>query len=586
MKGRHELPPVMADVKYGLDNRLFEDDVGQALLRICSADVLDSRTRGMIQHRVRRHQYARAMSGVPFSKARLDRGKLILGYDLDGGILRTFIQYLNAHLLCMANTGAGKTARECSFALQLIPRVAGCWLLDLRKREFRVLRRYLARMGVNLIILPIRRMRINPLQTPVGVEPEDWVPRVADMLISVLGLPPRASKLVQAALFRLYRRFDAGAAGRQSFPTLFDLYRQIEADRRANPQARLAILDNLAPVLYSLGPEVLAYNYGWRSYDLARMHLVIEFAGVGEVEKNLVLNTLVLSEFASRVARGISNPTMDLWICCDEANRICSASPDRLRNPVADLTGLVRGTGIGLDLSILSPSGVTPAVMSNTATKILGRCGSGADYAAAGACMGLTPDQLRWAQLNLRPGMFIGQLGEGDWRHPFVFTSPLINPARAPEEYDTPGDMKPLLELPGAPGGCTTTQERPDGNGGIGPLLRLPVRSAQEFAQWGRDTQEKDAPWEPDGPLESRREYIFCKAVMENPLQASSTYPKLAGMSSKTALEIRRKLVAGGLIRERVFESGGRGRARLLLEATPAGRAAVERYESRPKGCS
>ena len=43
----------------------------------------------------------------------------------------------------------------------------------------------------------------------------------------------------------------------------------------------------------------------------------------------------------------------------------------------------------------------------------------------------VTADQIRWAQLNLTPGMFIGQVGEGPWRYPFVF--------RVPERLPNPG---------------------------------------------------------------------------------------------------------------------------------------------------
>ena len=161
------------------------------------------------------------------------------------------------------------------------------------------------------------------------------------------------------------------------YPTLFDLYEAVRADEESNPPARLALLDSLEPVLRSLGPQVLAYRYGWTSTDLAARHLAIEFAGIGEVEKNLLLNSLVLSEFASRVARGLSNPKMDLWICCDEAQRLCSAGSGQA-GAITDLVGMVRGTGIGLDLSVPSTADLAPQVLSNTATKIMGRCGSAA----------------------------------------------------------------------------------------------------------------------------------------------------------------------------------------------------------------
>ncbi len=131
--------------------------------------------------------------------------------------------------------------------------------------------------------------------------------------------------MAQTTLFRLYRRFGV-LEGSKNHPTLFDFFEEVKKDEEANPQAKSALVDSLAPILWSLGPQVLAYRYTWTSADLATKHLALEFGGVGEVEKNLIVNSLVLPEFTSRVAQGISNPKMDLYVVCDEAQRICCVS--------------------------------------------------------------------------------------------------------------------------------------------------------------------------------------------------------------------------------------------------------------------
>jgi hypothetical protein len=235
-----------------------------------------------------------------------------------------------------------------------------------------------------------------------------------------------------------------------NFPTLFDLFEAVGADTTSNPAARQAILDSLEPVLHSLGPDVLGFRYGWPSYELASKYIAFEASGISETDKDLLLNTLVLPEFTSRVARGVSNPMMDLWICCDEAQRLVSgANVATLQSTaIPDLIPQVRGTGIGLDLSVVSTGGLLRIVPSSCATKVMGRCGSAEDYASAGRDMGLTAEQIQWAQLHLVPGTFIGQVGEGDWRHPFVFRVPKMNlPATAPES-SSPEGIHRLLELP------------------------------------------------------------------------------------------------------------------------------------------
>lgn len=449
MKSDYNLPPLTKDILYGLEHGLFSDDVGQAILRIWQAGVCDNQIIQMITGRTSKHHLAQAMSGMPFLPPKLTQGDFVLGLDTQGRKLRAWIQYLNAHNLTVAGSGAGKTIYLYFKILQIALRIKGMWLWDLRKREFRILRPYLARLGLDLIIVPGRCLRINPLQLPLGVAPADWIARVSDMLIEVLELPPRASKLLQSKLFRLYHQFGI-FEGKTAYPTLFDLFEQVKADGKGNAQARMAVLDNLEPVLLSLGPEVLAYRYGWSSHGLASRHLVFELGGHAEVDKNLILNSLILSEFTSRTARGVSNPVMDLWICCDEAQRLCAKSGTAGHSAIGSQIGLVRGTGIGLDLSVQSMNDVIAQVPSNTASKVLGRCGSAADYNAAGHSMGLTVDQIQWAQLNLGPGLFVGQLGEGDWRYPFVFRVPLMN-LRSANQNEPAANVGSLRELPTVP---------------------------------------------------------------------------------------------------------------------------------------
>ncbi|AQQ70920.1 hypothetical protein SMSP2_01283 [Limihaloglobus sulfuriphilus] len=345
-------------------------------------------------------------------------------------------------------------------------------------------------------------------------------------------------------LYELFRIYDGT---QNQYPTLFDLFESVKADKDLNHQARIAIVDNLEPILRSLEPDVLGYRYGWRSTDLAGYHIAFELAGCSEVDKNLILNTLILSEFISRVARGISNPKMDLLIYIDEAQKLCCNS-----SAIADLIGLVRGTGIGVDLSLQSTSSLLPQVISNTSTKIMGRCGSFTDYSSAGSSMGLSSEMIHWAQHNLNPGTFIGQLGEGQWRHPFVFSIPKMNLNRNT--------------------GVDTDRAN--------PFPELKVIPAKEFADWPSSPKIALTSRRVTIPrvFESKQEYLFCKAVVDTPMKPSSEYPKIAGISPNKARDVRKKLIDMKYIKENVLETGGRGRSTILLEALPEGIQAIEKY--------
>ena len=124
------------------------------------------------------------------------------------------------------------------------------------------------------------------------------------------------------------------------------------------------------------------------------------------------------------------------------------------------------------------------------------------------------------------------------------------------------------------------------GNGmGLESLLALPTIPAEEFADWAREDQEvQTSTAAPESRFfESDRDYRFCKAVVDHPLQPSSSYPKIARISAKTAQPIRRRLVAVEYLREHTVDSGRRGRSTILLEAQQAGIDAVSQHEARAK---
>ena len=178
-------------------------------------------------------------------------------------------------------------------------------------------------------------------------------------------------------------------------------------------------------------------------HELARQHLVMELTGLPEAGKDLILNYLLTAEFISRVTRGISNPRMDLWVCFDEAQRLYSQKRETDSyggNALVDLTGLVRGTGVGLSISVLTTHDLSATLPSLTAMKILGRLGSVAEYQTAGRFMGLSSEQVLWCAHHLVPGLFVGQLGEGDWRYPFVFRVPWVGQKHSDTVSDEQAD--------------------------------------------------------------------------------------------------------------------------------------------------
>lgn len=406
---------VLAGLKLGV----FEDRFGRRLLELYQRGILDPWAIGQISNRVRKEIYKQAFSATPFKKHRLKTGDLIVGFDEYGNPIKSFVQFMNSGALTMANTGSGKTTLICFYAVQIAHQVKGMWLVDLRKKDFRLLRPAFLRKGIDLVIIRGRGFKINPLQVPTGVDPHEYASTIADVLVKVLNLPPRAAVLLTSTIVKLYRKYNV-LGGSEKYPTLFHLFEAIRADKTANPQAKQAVLDNLEAILLSFGTDVLGFYKGWSVNELARRHLVFELAGQPEAGKDLILNYLVVSEFISRISRGISNQGMDLWMTIDEGQRLFSQRKESAGyggNALIDLTGLLRGTGIGLEISVLTTNDLSVSIPNLTSTKIIGRCGSLAEYTTAGRFVGMNAEQVEWCSHYMVPGLFAGQVseGRGDW---------------------------------------------------------------------------------------------------------------------------------------------------------------------------
>lgn len=517
------------------------DSFGQALIRSFSLNVAGELEIDELKRRVIQHKINKATSGNPFRYPKASNGDLIIGKDQHGNPVRTALQYLNAHCLAVGSSGAAKTTLAMNLILEAANPNLGLWMFDLRKREFAKLQTLLAQRGIKLHVIPARKMRFNPLQIPKYVSPEDFAPNVAEMLVQVLKLPPRASKLLHVTILRLYQGH-ATSSHSNDFPTLFDLFDSIKAEKKSNHPARQAILDSLEPILLGLGRDVLGWSLGWKTTDLAKMHIVFDFSGIAETEKDILLNTLVLSEFSSRLAQGISNQKMNLFLVCDEAARLCRSSNDGMG--IDDQIGLIRGTGIGLFL-LIQTSDVSSTILSNTSIKFIGRCGNYKDYRTMGDSMGLTSEQMKWMALNLEPGKFVVQLGEGSFRHPFILKTDRIH-------FPTSSNSSTLANVPN-------------------PLAHLSTIAStipHQHSTHPPTQQNIYSTTENNTPSLSDVELRYLRAVVANPLLPSSQYASIAKVGQNRAMNIRKSLKQQGYLREHQVNTNRRGRSALLLEAT------------------
>lgn len=538
----------------GRQLEVFDDPLGQKLMQLYHKGVLDPWAIGQINRRVDRRLRKEAFRTIPFKQPRLHSGELILGTDEKHHPIKSPVQYMNAGSLLVANTGSGKTTLISYYATQIAHHVKGMWLVDLRKKEFRLLKAEFANRGIDLVIVRSRKFKINPLQVPPHVDPYEYASIIADVLVKVLNLPPRASVLLSSSIIKMYKEFNIFNGG-QKYPTLFHLFETVRNNKNANSQARQAILDNLEAILLAFGTEMLGYYRGWPVHELAKRHIVFELTGQPEAGKDLVLNYLVVAELISRLSQGISNRGMDLWMSIDEGQRLFSQKKESLGhggNSITDLAGLVRGIGAGLFISVLTPDDLSNKIPAITSTKLMGRCGSIPEYNAAGQFMGLTKEQIFWCAHNMVPGMFAGQVSEGPWRYPFLFRVPKMKQLKIVTDHQADESLKSLDSLD------------------VEPV---------EFSNWSaveRIEVKNDAVHKTQKVVQlTDSEFRLLKAIVDNPMLSSSSYVKLARISPNTLKKLRPILIGKGFIVEHTMDSGNRGRSKRVWEPLDAGKQAI-----------
>jgi len=529
-------------IVWGTRHDAFDSPLGRSLVKAYSAGACDEEIARLIQDQVRPLKTKEAFGELdPFRRPQIRAGQIEIGSDLAQSPIRFPFQWLNAGLLILGNTGSGKTNFLKYLILQIVALVGGFWCTDMYKADLRHLRAVLARANKDLLIIRPGQLKLNILQAD-SVDPRGHLSIVVDLLARVLGVPPRAMTILRSVIDQLYEEFGIYKLKTDSWPTLFDVYERIRAAQGLNVPAKEALLDRLGTLLTSLTPQAAAWRVGWRPSDLSKRLIVFEFNTASEQVKSLLLNYLLFSVLRFRVASGYMNTTMNFWCLFEDAQRFFSTRGETSDiTPAVELAGLIRGTGTGLAFAAQSMAGLPSGLLPNLASKIMCRMGSHSDYLSLGADMGMTPAQIRWATLNLRPGIQITQFAEGPWRLPFVAQVPEANIPVVVDDREANASVSALDDLPTAP--------------------------ALEFADWrpGHSIKISIAPQAGPPPL-SETETRYLKAIIAHKGKPSSVYAKIASISGKRAADIRKRLVNDGYLREHTVATGRRGRGAIVLE--------------------
>ena len=185
------------------------------------------------------------------------------------------------------------------------------------------------------------------------------------------------------------------------------------------------------------------------------------------------------------------------------------------------------------------------------------------------ASCGLDSHHKKYLVQQLRPGLLCGSLAQGNWRHPFLFTTPLLKSSTRRYEGD---GAKALDSLPVIPA--------PEFLDWMPPWMRKemvpPVAPAELPSSPATDVDTPLAPPKSELAEDALR---LLKAIVADPCQPVSFYPAKAQLSKRKALQLRRMLVSKKLIQEQSVQLSKRGRPSILLDVTDKGKTVLKQAE-------
>lgn len=377
-----------------------------------------------------RHEVAKYLSG-----------ELPLGVvNAFGDMFGVMMDNLCKLLMVLGRVGSGKTFLLKHIILQIFAlqvRTARVIVIDPQRREYRGL---LPLCPALKLITP-NRLRINLLQPPPWIPPQEYIYLLADLMVSELQLGPYSRNTLVNIISYLYR--DRGILdGSTNYPTLRDLLRVI---RRLGGEAKLfrvaeayTLLDNrLAPLLESgLFNCVEGIPWDWfRSRDL-----ILELDGVQDQISNLITCLILSSLYQANVRAGLVDGKARTVVLIEEARALMQAERNIGDWGEAAFNQIIarglRGAGIAVIVASQEPKSFSDTMVSICFTKICFPLLSGSDLDWVQKGFGLTDEQ-RHHIFKLPPhGQAVVRYG--GFEKPFLLAVPPVNlaPTMSEEELE------------------------------------------------------------------------------------------------------------------------------------------------------
>jgi energy-coupling factor transporter ATP-binding protein EcfA2 len=347
-------------------------------------------------------------------------GKLAQG-DFETGEFKLRKSDFTRHLAIYGQTGHGKTTLLYNIISQLIEQKIPFLYFDL-KRDGRALLKH----HKELIVIPWRELKWNPLRAPPEMDLKSWWQLFSEVCGHSWGVYHAGVNYLLEHLDELY----AGYERTGSSPTIKQLF-ELMQDKNEPTKKRQEYYDvmyNRIRTLTSVLGNVLDSERGLAVEDLLSLPVVIELDQLRTDEQNWLVEVMLTYIFVYRLTQSHRSEQLRHVVIVDEAQRIWDINKEwrettrEMGTPTINLFPTqFRDFGEGLILTSQEPTKVTQSVHANTLVKIVGNLGSGTDIQAAAEAMGLDEEQ-KEAVHKLQRGEWLVKLSDR-YTEPFMIVT-------------------------------------------------------------------------------------------------------------------------------------------------------------------
>ena len=316
---------------------------------------------------------------------------------------------LTKHVLTIGATGAGKTTLHRNLMTQLN---SPFWAFD-RKQDYR----HLIQEMDNLLVLPWKQLKLNPLKPPEGVDPDRWANIFSIIFSQCFGLLTGSEGFLTTAVIRLYTKYGLYKDCSAPYPSLFELTRLVKSDEIDVGPSSVNYKDRgywrLHPQLLNAG-KIFDCSEGYSVRELIQKNIVFEIGGRNRNLQRFIQQILFAKVYEYFLAHNQRDMGVQLAFIVDEAKQLFSVyleMQDASGMPeIDDMAAKSRQLGLPIIAADQEATKLTESLKANTDTKVLLPVNDQKQLEAIAESMQLNQLQKRYIR-NLDVGQAVIQHG-------------------------------------------------------------------------------------------------------------------------------------------------------------------------------